>query len=141
MASGFSGGFFFVLNQDRSMSAQPHVYRAIRGATTLTADEPALVRDATDELLRELMKRNALEAGDIISAYFTATPDICSEFPARTARESLGWHDVPMLCAVEMSVPGVTPRCLRVMLHAAPSGAKAVHAYLRGAAALRPDLA
>jgi chorismate mutase len=123
------------------MSAKPHVYRAIRGATTLTADEPALVRDATDELLRELMKRNALEAGDIISAYFTATPDICSEFPARTARESLGWHDVPMLCAVEMSVPGVTPRCLRVMLHAAPSGKNAVHAYLRGAAALRPDLA
>jgi Chorismate mutase type I len=60
MASGFSGGFFFVLNQDRFMSAKPHVYRAIRGATTLTADEPALVRDATDELLRELMKRNAL---------------------------------------------------------------------------------
>ena len=118
-----------------------HPYRAIRGATTITADNRTLVRDAIDELLRELMKRNALDAADIISAYFTATPDICSDFPARTARESLGWHDVPMLCAVEMSVPGVTPRCLRVMLHATPSGERAVHAYLRGAAVLRPDLA
>jgi chorismate mutase len=116
-------------------------YRAIRGATTVTADTAALVRDAIDELLRELMKRNALDTDDIISAYFTATPDICSDFPARTARESLGWHDVPMLCAVEMSVPGVTTRCLRVMLHAAPSGQRAKHAYLRGAAVLRPDLA
>ena len=123
------------------MSPRSHAYRAIRGATTITADEPRLLRDAIDELLRELMRRNALETGDVISAYFTATPDICSDFPARTARESLGWHDVPMLCAVEMSVPGVTPRCLRVMLHAAPTGARAVHAYLRGAAALRPDLA
>ena len=123
------------------MSQNPHVYRAIRGATTLTADTPALVRDAIDELLRELMRRNELDTDDVISAYFTATPDICSDFPARTARESLGWHDVPMLCAVEMSVPGVTARCLRVMLHAAPSSRKAVHAYLRGAAALRPDLA
>ncbi|MFI5232848.1 MAG: chorismate mutase [Gemmatimonadales bacterium] len=123
------------------MSQETHVYRAIRGATTIAADERALVRDAIDELLRELMKRNALETDDIISAYFTATPDICSDFPARTARDSLGWHDVPMLCAVEMSVPGVTARCLRVMLHAAPSGRKAVHAYLRGAAVLRPDLA
>lgn len=123
------------------MSARPHAYRAIRGATTVAADERALVRDAIDELLRELMRRNGLEPGDIISAYFTATPDICSDFPARTARESLGWHDVPMLCAVEMSVPGVTARCLRVMLHATPSDVKAVHAYLRGAAVLRPDLA
>jgi chorismate mutase len=123
------------------MSPKPHPYRAIRGATTVTDDERALVCDAIDELLRELMRRNGLETADIISAYFTATPDICSDFPARTARESLGWHDVPMLCAVEMSVPGVTARCLRVMLHAAPSGEKAVHAYLRGAAVLRPDLA
>ena len=124
------------------MSPKTHAYRAIRGATTVAADEQSLVRDAIDELLRELIRRNTLETGDIISAYFTATtPDICSDFPARTARESLGWHDVPMLCAVEMSVPGVTARCLRVMLHAEPSGEKAVHAYLRGAAVLRPDLA
>jgi chorismate mutase len=116
-------------------------YQAIRGATTIDADDATLVREATVELLNALMKRNTLTADDVISAFFTATPDICSDFPARAAREALGWDDVPMLCAVEMSVPGVTPRCLRVMLHVVPSGTRAVHAYLRGAAGLRPDLA
>src|SRR5579872_5336556 len=119
----------------------PLSYRAIRGATTITSDDPGLIRDATVELLTTLMKRNQLVAADIISAFFTATPDICSDFPARAARDGLGWDDVPMLCAVEMSVPGVTPRCLRVMINAQPSERKAVHAYLRDAAALRPDLA
>ena len=123
------------------MPSKHDVFRAIRGATTIAADEPALVRDAIHELLTELMTRNSLTNDDVINAFFTATPDISSDFPARAAREVLGWDDVPMLCAVEMSVPGVTPRCLRVMLNAVPSGRPAVHAYLRGAAALRPDLA
>ena len=123
------------------MSSMKGGYLAIRGATTIGADEPALVREATVDLLNTLMARNRLATGDIISVFFTATPDIRSDFPARAAREALGWDDVPMLCAVEMSVPGVTPRCLRVMLNVFPSGRKAVHAYLRDAAALRPDLA
>jgi chorismate mutase len=116
-------------------------YRAIRGATTITADEPTLLREATLELLTELMLRNALAQNEILSVFFTATPDICCDFPARSAREVLEWDDIPMLCAVEMSVPGATPRCLRVMLHATPAARKVRHAYLRGAASLRPDLA
>jgi chorismate mutase len=123
------------------MSPMKGGYLAIRGATTVGSDEPPLVREATVDLLNTLMTRNGLATEDIISVFFTATPDIRSDFPARAAREALGWDDVPMLCAVEMSVPGVTPRCLRVMLHVVPSGRKAVHAYLRDAAALRPDLA
>jgi chorismate mutase len=130
------------LHPNRTMTpAAMGGYLAIRGATTVAADEPTMVRDATVDLLTTLMTRNGLTAADLISVFFTATPDIRSDFPARAAREGLGWDDVPMLCAVEMSVPGVTPRCLRVMLHAVPSGRKAVHAYLREAAALRPDLA
>jgi chorismate mutase len=123
------------------MALKHDVFRAIRGATTIAADDPALVRDAIHELLTALMTRNDLTNDDVISAFFTATPDISSDFPARAAREALGWDEVPMLCAVEMSVPGVTARCLRVMLNAVPSGRAAVHAYLRGAAVLRPDLA
>ena len=115
--------------------------RAVRGATTVAADEPALVRAATAELLEAMLHANALPASRVISAIFTVTPDLCSEFPARAAR-LLGWTDVPLLCAQEIAVPGALPRCIRVLLHASsarPRG-RVRHVYLRDAVALRPHL-
>lgn len=120
----------------------PRETRAIRGAITVSADEPALVVGATAELLRDIVARNALHRDDVVSAFFTVTPDLTSAFPACAARE-LGWDDVPLLCAAEIAVPGSLPRCVRVMLHVLTSAPRAAiaHCYLRDAAALRPDLA
>ena len=70
--------------------------RAIRGATAVDADTPDAIHAATGALVREIMRRNQLEADQIISAVFTATPDLTSAFPALAAREA-GWHAVPML--------------------------------------------
>ena len=77
-----------------------------------------------------------------MSAIFTATPDLDADFPAHAARR-LGWHDVPLLGAVEVGVPGAMPRVVRVLLtvNGVPSGLRLEPAYLDGAAALRPDLA
>lgn len=115
--------------------------RAVRGATTVAADEPVLVRAATIELLDAVLLANRLPAARIVSAIFTVTPDLCSEFPARAARE-LGWHDVPLLCAQEIPVPGALPRCIRVLLHVASARPRSriQHVYLHDATALRPDL-
>jgi chorismate mutase len=120
---------------------EPHL-GAIRGATTVDDDEPALVRAATIELLRRIVDLNHLTSTDVISAIFTVTPDIRSVFPAHAARE-LGWHDVAMLCTMEIPVPGATPRCIRVLLHVATSTRRERlrHVYLRGAQGLRPDWA
>lgn len=114
---------------------------AIRGATTVVADDAARICDATTELLREIAEANSLDADDVVSVHFTVTPDLRSEFPARAARE-LGWDDVAMLCATSIPVPGSVPRCIRVMLHAYTSAGREElrHTYLHGAAALRPDL-
>ena len=115
---------------------------AVRGATTVPSDDTMLIHEATSELLTELLRRNELSPDRVISAIFTVTPDLRSEFPARAARD-LGLHEVPMLCAVEMSVPGSLPRCIRVLLHVdgpLPT-ARGYSVYLREAAALRPDLA
>lgn len=116
--------------------------RAIRGAITVERDEPVLVESATRELIEALLSANALSSEEIISAIFTLTGDLRSASPAKTARE-LGWTDVPMLCTVEFPVPGSLARCIRVLIHvetAVPrSGIR--HVYLRGARALRPDLA
>ena len=122
------------------MSDVRHV-RAFRGATTVTADEPALIAEATAELVRELVGRNALQPDDLVSAFFTVTPDLRSDFPARAARD-VGWGDVPLLCTVEIPVEGALPRCIRLLVHAETTRARdeVRHVYLRDARRLRPDL-
>ena len=114
--------------------------RGLRGATTVPSDTPAAILDATRELLLELARANNLEPERIVSAIFTATPDLCSEFPAAAARQ-IGWDSVPLLDAVEIDKPCALPRCIRVLLHAEmPPSIKPVHVYLREAVILRPDL-
>jgi chorismate mutase len=113
---------------------------AVRGAIDVPSDTPVEIATAVIELVRQIGSRNRLEPAQIISAQFTVTSDVKSAFPAKAAREA-GWTAVPMLCTLEIDVPGALPRCIRVMLHAnLPTSQVAEHVYLRGAAALRPDL-
>ncbi len=120
---------------------RPRAVRAVRGATTVSADQPALIREAVHEMLDALLDDNDLAPMDIISAVFTATPDLVSEFPAHAAR-LYGWTDIPLLCAQELPVSGALPRCIRVMVHAETSRARNEirHVYLRDAILLRADL-
>lgn len=115
---------------------------AIRGATQVAANERALILEATTELVTEVMTRNGLSTDDVISVIFTATPDLDAEFPAVAARK-VGFHDVPLLCASEIGVPGALPRVIRLMAHVDIDRPKSEnkHVYLHGAAALRVDIA
>lgn len=116
--------------------------RAVRGAIQIDRDDPDVIAADTITLLRELKARNDLSCGDVISIVFTMTPDLTSGFPAAAAR-SVGFVDVPMLCAVEIDVPDSMPRVIRLLAHVQTgrSRSEVSHVYLRGAAALRPDLA
>jgi chorismate mutase len=116
--------------------------RAIRGAVQLDVDDRDHLLASVDELIRAILEQNSLTTDDLISMLFTATPDLHSEFPALAARQ-LGIGDVPLLCTQELSIDGAMPRVIRVMVHAETDLAKADvrHVYLRGAAALRRDLA
>jgi chorismate mutase len=116
--------------------------RAIRGATQLDVDDRDHLLASVDELIREILGQNRLATDDLISMLFTATPDLHSEFPALAARQ-LGIGDVPLLCTQELAIEGALPRVIRVMVHAETALTKAEvrHVYLRGAAALRRDLA
>jgi len=53
-----------------------------------------------------------------------------------------GLVEVPLMCAVEISVPGAMPRVVRLMAHVETERSRdeIVHVYLDGATALRPDL-
>ncbi len=116
--------------------------RAIRGATQLDQDERDHLLASVTELIEAVIEQNELERTDLISMILTATPDLRSEFPAVAARE-LGIGDVPLLCAQELDIDGALPRVIRVMLHVETDRSRADmrHVYLRGAAALRRDLA
>ncbi len=118
--------------------------RAIRGATTLSADSSAEMGEAVVELLEAMIAANSLDLEEIVSIIFTSTPDIHSQFPATAARvlkpEILG--NVPLLCAQEMDVPGALPLTIRTLIHVNTSRKQSEmkHQYLRGAVALRPDI-
>lgn len=116
--------------------------RAIRGAVQLRADTVGEMSDAVVELMSEILRRNGIMTEDLVSVIFTATPDLHAEFPAAAAR-SLDLGDVPLLCAQELDVAGALPRIVRVMAHAELDRPRheVVHVYLRGAEALRRDLA
>jgi chorismate mutase len=114
--------------------------RALRGATTVEVNEAEEILDATEELVREVIERNALSSEDIVSCIFTCTEDLDAEFPAVAARR-MGLDDVPLLCAREIRVPGSLPRVIRLMVHCySPADVPARHVYLREAVALRRDL-
>jgi chorismate mutase len=128
------------LNEDEAGSNV--AVRAIRGAVQVDADEREQVLEATAELVSEVMRRNSLETDDVISVLFTATPDLNSEFPALAARK-LGFSDVPLMCATEIAVPHALPRVVRLMAHVETDRPRSElqHVYLRGAQALRLDIA
>jgi chorismate mutase len=116
--------------------------RAVRGAVQISGNDRDDILAGTTELVTEVMSRNELSTDDVISVLFTATPDLTAEFPALAARK-LGFQEVPLLCASEIDVPGAMPRVVRLMMHIETSKPRSAlqHVYLRGAAALRLDIA
>ena len=113
--------------------------RAIRGAIQVEANTALAIEGGVKELLPAILEANSISREEVISVILTCTPDLNAAFPAAFARE-IGFGAVPLLCAVEMDVPGALPLVIRVMLHA-QLAAPANHVYLRGAVTLRRDLA
>lgn len=113
---------------------------AVRGAVQAAANDADSILGATEELMRELIERNALEPEAMVSCIFTTTPDLNAEFPAVAARR-LGLDSVPLLCCQEIPVPGSMPRVIRVMLHFyGPVSMTPAHAYIGETQKLRADL-
>lgn len=116
--------------------------RGVRGATTIEANTAEDILEATTDLLEALIKLNDIQPEDVVSAFFTTTPELTAAFPALAARK-LGWTEVPLLCAHEMDVPGALHGVIRILLHinSPRSAAEIRHIYLREARALRPEWA
>ena len=123
------------------MSAAPQL-RALRGATTASANSADAIAEAVGELLDALVERNGLQGAQLLSLTFSVTADLDACFPAAIARRRPGWDGVALLDCQQMAVAGDLPRCIRLLAHAWLAADQPVrHAYLREAARLRPDLA
>lgn len=116
--------------------------RAVRGAIQVDSNTTSAIHAGVKELLEAVMFANGLTPDEVISVILTSTPDLTADFPAAAARE-VGFGAVPLLCASEIDVPGALSRVIRVLLHCETERTREqiVHIYLRGAVALRRDLA
>jgi len=113
---------------------------ALRGAASVERNDADAILAGTEALMREVMERNGLAAGAMVSCLFTLTDDLDAEFPAVAARR-LGLDRVPLLCAREVAVPGSLPRVIRVLVHYhAAEDHSPRHVYLGEARRLREDL-
>ncbi|MDI3407319.1 chorismate mutase [Streptomyces cavernicola] len=116
--------------------------RAVRGAVQLERDDAQHMDEQVGALLTEVLERNGLTQDELISIWFTATPDLHSDFPAAAAR-NLGITDVPLICAQELDIAGAMPRVVRLLAHIESDRPRSevAHVYLGAAAALRKDIA
>ncbi len=110
----------------------------IRGATTISQDNPDEIRAAVAELLNQIESRNSLKRDEILSMVFSNTSDIHSFYPAKAAREA-GFVSCSLFSAQEPEIDGGLALCIRVMIFV-EKNITPRHVYLRGARVLRKDL-
>lgn len=92
------------------------ITKGIRGAVTVNSNTDYDIKQATLELLSELVKANNIQKDKISHVIFTLTDDLNAAFPAKFARLDFGWTDVAMMCFHELDVPVSLPMCLRVLV-------------------------
>lgn len=90
--------------------------KGIRGAITVENNSSQALEQAALELLNALISRNKIKKDAISHVIFTLTQDLDAEFPAKFAREKLGWDNVAMLCFHELDVADSLKMCLRILI-------------------------
>lgn len=92
------------------------ISKGIRGAITIENNTVEAIKDATVELLNEMVKINSIDKSLISHIIFTTTNDINAAFPAKFARTELGFSDTAMMCFHELDVPNSLAKCLRILV-------------------------
>lgn len=114
------------------------IVKGIRGAITVEENTVVSINNATAELLLEMIVQNSIVASKISHVIFTLTSDLNAVFPAKFARENLGWDEVAMMCYHELDVPNSLKKALRVLIVLnCDDDFKPKFVYLKGASNLR----
>lgn len=116
--------------------------RGVRGAITVESNTSAAIKVATVDLLEAIINRNSISTEDISHVIFTLTKDLNAAFPAKFARDVLGWNEVPMMCFNELDISSAINLCLRVLvvINTDKTSSEIKHVYLKDAKILRPDI-
>jgi chorismate mutase len=122
---------------------------ALRGAICVDSDTPERIMIASNRLVQHICQRNDVLEEDIVSIVFSVTSDLRSANPASGLRR-YGFSNTPLFCVQEAETDGSIRRVIRILLTAekepprgrekAAARREAVHVYMDGAEALRPDL-
>ena len=122
------------------MNNEKFILKALRGAITCDENSSEDIEKSVNELINELIKRNNLEAENILSLIFSVTKDLDACFPAAIARKQKGWEEVVLLDCQQMFVKGDLKHCIRILAHVwLPYAQEPNHTYLGLASTLRPD--
>ena len=115
--------------------------RGIRGAITVDSNTKEEILNYTKELLLTIKEANQFKVDDIVSIFFSMTPDLDAAFPAAAARE-LGWTMVPLFGMQEANIHGGLKKCIRILIqfNGEKKQSEIKHCYLREAKNLRKDL-
>ncbi|EKD27157.1 MAG: hypothetical protein ACD_79C00837G0001 [uncultured bacterium] len=115
--------------------------RGVRGATTVENNSSEEIIEESKNLLMEMLKKNNVPIEEICSIFFTVTPDLDKEFPAKAARLA-GLVSTPLLCMTEIPVECEVKKCIRILIHlnTEKKQDEMIHIYLKDAQKLRPDL-
>ena len=113
---------------------------AVRGAIRVRANEKDAIHTAAVRLAGEIVTRNQIEIGRIISIVCSLTPDLTMANPATGLRlERFG--EVPLFCVQEAAVEGQMARVVRLLVtYDTQLSGRPQAVYLDGAQRLRPDL-
>ena len=123
------------------MPVPPIRLLALRGATTLPEDTAETMDIEVRRLLEALVSQNHVQPEEIVSVFFSLTPDLHSVSPAKVARRALPWEHVALFSAVEPDIHGQPPKAVRVLIqfYSNKTPQEVKHVYLNEARHLRPD--
>lgn len=116
--------------------------RGIRGATTVTENNEALILETTKLLIEEMIEKNNVEPQMVSHVFISVTKDLNAGFPAKSLRQISGWSHVPVMCMKEIDVPNSLTKCVRIMMVVQTNeGQQDIkHVFQNEAVQLRPDL-
>ena len=113
---------------------------AVRGAIRVGANEKAAIHEAAVTLVNELVARNGIEIGRIVSIVCSLTEDLNKGNPATGLRLDR-FGAVPLFCVQEATVEGQMDSLVRLLItFDATRTERPQPVYLNGAERLRPDL-
>jgi chorismate mutase len=113
--------------------------RALRGAFQCRNDAGDIVRE-TAACYDRLLQENRLAEEDIVSLFFSVTPDLDALNPASALRRSGRGGELALFVQQEPVFRGSLERVIRLLVHCyLEEESPPRHVYQNGAEALRPD--